>query len=64
MSLPVPSAYSAQLLLTLWLGFLFVVILGYGLVRWWEVHKKKSRPNPPVRKGAATKQRGARQRKR
>lgn len=64
MSLPVPSAYSAQLLLTLWLGFLFVVILGYGLVRWWEAHKKKSQPNPTLRKGAATKKRGTRQRKR
>ena len=48
MSLPVPSAYSAQLLLTLWLGFLLVVILGYVLVRWWHTRKKKAQPRPPA----------------
>lgn len=63
MSLPVPSAYGAQRLLTLWLGFLVVVILGYGLVRWWEANKKKSQGNPPRQKGPRTKKR-ARQRKR
>lgn len=47
MSLPVPSAYSAQMLLMLWLGFLFVVVVGYGLVRWWHARTNKQ-ARPPV----------------
>lgn len=44
MSLPVPSPYGAQLLLTLWLGFLLVAVLGYGLLRWWHLRKGKAPP--------------------
>lgn len=41
MSLPVPSAYSAQILLTLWLALLLVAAVGYGLARWWHARTRR-----------------------
>lgn len=64
MSLPVPSAYSAQLLLTLWLGFLLVVVLGYGLVRWWQTRGRKPQPIRPIYNRTKAKKRGGKGRRR
>lgn len=51
MSLPVPSAYSAQILLTLWVGFLLVAAAGYGLLRWWH-NRRRGNMKLPVKNGA------------
>lgn len=64
MSLPVPSAYSAQILLTLWLGFLLVAVLGYVLVRWWHTRKRKAQPRPPVHGRTKTEKRPGQHRRR
>jgi len=61
-SLPVPSAYSVQLVLSLWLGILLVVVLGYGLVRLWHMRKGKPQPTAPVYHRKKPKHRGGRRR--
>ena len=64
MSLPVPSGYSAQLLLSLWLGFLFVVVLGYWLVRWGRTLKRKVQAKAPVYERNKPRKRASDRRKR